>query len=249
MSAKDLTSLEGDDRLAAEFALGVLDVQAHAEAAQRFERDAAFRALARGWMERLAPMGEDIAPVAPPAPVKARLEARLFGAAKPEAAGGAVWIQSLMFWRGATAFASVAAVVLAGVLMAPADTPSAPANETRTAGYFAALRAGDATPVVLVRYDPEAQALFISGPVSGPEAAPTQPELWVIPPGEGAAPRSLGLIASLSGDLTERVAVDDALAVQIADGAVLAISLEPAGGSPTGAPTGPVIALGAVQSL
>lgn len=43
--------------------------------------------------------------------------------------------------------------------------------------------------------------------------------------------------------------VDEAAGAAIARGAVLAISLEPPGGSPTGAPTGPVIAAGEVRTL
>jgi anti-sigma-K factor RskA len=55
-------------------------------------------------------------------------------------------------------------------------------------------------------------------------------ELWVIAP--GAAPVSLGLLEDQP--LTVRYPVPPA-------GWTLAVSVEPAGGSPTGAPTGPVI--------
>jgi anti-sigma-K factor RskA len=55
-------------------------------------------------------------------------------------------------------------------------------------------------------------------------------ELWVIAP--GAAPVSLGLLEDRP--LTVRYPVPPA-------GWTLAVSVEPAGGSPTGAPTGPVI--------
>lgn len=63
-------------------------------------------------------------------------------------------------------------------------------------------------------------------------------ELWIIAP--DAAPVSLGLLA------------DAPLTVDYPDtptGWTLAVSLEPAGGSPTGAPTGPVLAAGTITDL
>lgn len=63
-------------------------------------------------------------------------------------------------------------------------------------------------------------------------------ELWLI--AGSAAPVSLGLI---EGDMLELQARD------LAPGMVLAISLEPAGGSPTGAPTGPVLVTGVIQDI
>ena len=60
-------------------------------------------------------------------------------------------------------------------------------------------------------------------------------ELWLIV--GDAAPVSLGLISGARGTFT----LPDAEA-----GLVLAVSLEPKGGSPTGAPTGPVIAAGSM---
>jgi anti-sigma-K factor RskA len=40
----------------------------------------------------------------------------------------------------------------------------------------------------------------------------------------------------------------DALAELMQEGATVAISVEPRGGSPTGSPTGPVVASGALRS-
>jgi anti-sigma-K factor RskA len=58
-------------------------------------------------------------------------------------------------------------------------------------------------------------------------------ELWVIPPGPGAAPMPAGLVAAAEG-----VALGEFQAGALRRGAVaLAVSAEPKGGSPTGAPT------------
>ena len=51
---------------------------------------------------------------------------------------------------------------------------------------------------------------------------------------------SLGTIAALDARLT----IAAAQAPRLRAGAKLAVSVEPAGGSPTGAPTGPVILVG-----
>jgi anti-sigma-K factor RskA len=70
-------------------------------------------------------------------------------------------------------------------------------------------------------------------------------ELWIIPAGQ-SRPRSLGLIQS--GEPI-RLDLPPDLAGAATAGATLAVSLEPPGGSPTGQPTGPVIASGKLTSL
>jgi anti-sigma-K factor RskA len=69
-------------------------------------------------------------------------------------------------------------------------------------------------------------------------------ELWLIPPGD--RPHSLGLIEP---GRPVRLTVPPALVARATTDAVLAVSVEPPGGSPTGQPTGPVIASGKLISL
>ena len=70
------------------------------------------------------------------------------------------------------------------------------------------------------------------------------PELWLIPPGD--KPHALGL---LRADRTVTITIPAALIARTTSNAVLAVSLEPPGGSPTGQPTGPVIATGKLTTL
>jgi anti-sigma-K factor RskA len=70
------------------------------------------------------------------------------------------------------------------------------------------------------------------------------PELWLIAPGD--RPRSLGL---LRADTTVSLPIPENLRALATRQATLAVSLEPPGGSKTGAPTGPVIATGRLTSL
>ena len=69
------------------------------------------------------------------------------------------------------------------------------------------------------------------------------PELWLIP--AGGKPHPLGL---LRADHTVIIIPHD-LVPHTTRNAVLAVSLEPQGGSPTGQPTGPVIATGKLTLL
>ena len=68
-------------------------------------------------------------------------------------------------------------------------------------------------------------------------------ELWSVPP--DGAPRSLGPISSSGATVIAR----ERLPASLLKGgtAALAVSLEPPGGSPTGAPTGPVLYAGKLQ--
>jgi anti-sigma-K factor RskA len=70
------------------------------------------------------------------------------------------------------------------------------------------------------------------------------PELWLIAPGD--KPRSLGLV---KGEQPVALAIPADLRRFVTDASTLAISLEPPGGSPTGSPTGPVIAQGKLTAL
>jgi anti-sigma-K factor RskA len=74
-------------------------------------------------------------------------------------------------------------------------------------------------------------------------AGPTQSyELWLLP-AERGAPISLAVLGALDAQVT----IPRRYAEGLRAGAKLAVSIEPAGGSPTGAPTGPVILVGDVR--
>jgi anti-sigma-K factor RskA len=68
-------------------------------------------------------------------------------------------------------------------------------------------------------------------------------EVWLVPP--GGTPRSLGLLPSAEGGTTIALNLPHEVAQALAT-SELAVSLEPSGGSTTGAPTGPVLFSGAV---
>ncbi len=217
-----LTPREEDMALAGEYVLGVLDLSARAAVAQRLKSDAGFAALVAGWEKDFAAMNDGFA-VLPAPDLMPQIEARLFGKAEPPARRG---LGSL--WRlvaGAVAAGVVAVAVL--VLLPPAVPP--------TPALTATLAAEGQPLVFAASWDGASGELVVRRTAGDAAAAGQVHELWVIAGDQ--PPVSLGLLES--AELRRPL---DALP----QGAVLAVSLEPTGGSPTGAPTGPVLVTGVV---
>ena len=96
---------------------------------------------------------------------------------------------------------------------------------------------------VVASWDPAARQLVLAVPGNMPPATHASHELWVIP--SDGKPRSLGVMPA---GRQMHMKLADALAKLLQEGATIAISVEPRGGSPTGKPTGPVVAAGSLQS-
>lgn len=244
---EEMNSGGGDDLLAAEFVLGVLDEDARLRARDRVRREAAFAALVEGWVERLSPLNISYEEVSAPSGILRAVEARLFGDPQTRNRGviAALW-DSILLWRGVGIGSAFAALILAVVYLgAPEPEPTLIAEVEQYAATLAPTEDGAS---VIALYQGAERRLRLSGLPVTPEAV-NDLELWVIV-GE-AAPVSLGLLPE--GDEIS-LFLDEARAglldAATRDGiAVLAISLEPQGGSPTGAPTGPVLSVGQMQRL
>jgi anti-sigma-K factor RskA len=226
----DHSGLPEDELLAAEFALGVLTQAERADAAQRQAREPQFAALVAAWEERLAPLAARIEEVTPAAQVWDAIAAQL---PAPRAARGGVW-QSLAFWRIFALASTLAAACLAVVIYLGAINQQGP--------LVAAIEAGGKRSFVATVDVKRATIAVV--PAAFSADATRVPELWLIPP--GGKPLAVGI---LRADQTVVIAIPPALMVQTASGATLAVSLEPPGGSPTGAPTGPVIGAGKLTRL
>ena len=215
---------EEDDAAAAEYVLGVQDAADRAGVERRIRSDAAFARRITDWEYRLGGLNGGFAEV--PAPdLLSAIEARLFGRADvPRRA----WLPRWLLGAGLAG-----ALALVALLILPPPAPPTP-----EAPVVATLAAEGQALVYAARYDAAAGELIVTR--TGGEAAEATKvhELWLI--AGGAAPLSLGLI--------DATGLRRALPA-LPPGAVLAISLEPAGGAPDGVPTGPVLVTGTVAAL
>ncbi|MFE0016434.1 anti-sigma factor domain-containing protein [Mesorhizobium sp. NPDC059054] len=237
MTASDPTGPErDDDALAAEYVLGVLSADERRATAQRAEQDPAFARLVDAWEGRLSPLAAGYAEVEAPAAVKAAIDRRLFANGTTQQDRGGVW-SSLAFWRGLTA-AALAALMLAIAIPYLGAPPSPPQAE-----LVASLAAEGSDVRYVAVYDGVRNEVRLSR-LAGQLASDKDFELWLI---EGTnAPVSVGVVpAGTTAQLTPSTLVQE----KLAQGAVLAISLEPKGGSPTGQPTGPVVAAGDLKDI
>jgi len=226
---------QADDALAAEYVLGVLDGAQREQVAQRVRQDKVFAILVERWEIRLSDLGDDFAPVAPSAQLKRALDARLFEIGT-QAESTSLWA-SLGFWRLLTGGA--VAALLAVVLWTGPQSEPIVQGET----LVASLSGADSDARFVALYDTAEHMVRINH-IAGKKPTARDYELWLIA-GE-RAPISLGLVMA---DGNSALSVDPALYDLLAAGTTLAVSLEPTGGSTTGAPSGPVIAVGAVTSI
>lgn len=209
------------DKLAAEYVLGTL----RGGARRRFEGwmygDAALRLLVKEWERRLLPMHEFVRVQAPSPQLWRNIEMRLH--LKPERS-------SWHFWRGfglGTASAAVAAILVVAISFQQLRGPSY--------DLVATLTDQQAQPALLVKADTSKRLLQVHIVGGAPVPVDRSLQLWAIP--KKGSPRSLGVLGT-----------DGRATFSLASGAVgddvvvLAISLEPRGGSPDpNGPTGPVL--------
>lgn len=233
---------ESDDMLAAEYVVGALSAEERRQASLRIERDPSFARLVEAWESRLSPLSAGYPEVEPPAAAKQAIDRALFatgsaGAAKRSVASGGIW-QSLVFWRGLSTIALALLVVAIAVPLF-----MAPGTQQGGTQFVASIAPKDSAVSYMAYYDPVTRDLALSH-VSGERGSDHDFELWAI---EGQAkPVSLGVIPA--GKVI-RVRISPAIGKLLANGGTLAISLEAPGGSPTGQPTGPVVALGGLNRI
>jgi len=237
---------EHPDMLAAEYVLGVLDASARAEAQARLAADPAFAEEVTYWEARLGPLAEDTAPVEPSPEMWARVEAATATVAPssytPRAANDDE--RRVRFWRawavGASglAAASLALAVFVGTRPAPAPVQAQPATP-----MVATLAADGGVTAVMIAYDPKSGALWVApaGPM-GPGSA--VPHLWLMEPDGGVR-----LVGAIDASKPAKHNLPKALAQEAARAKGLAVSMEPAGTTPTTGPNGPVVAAGDFSAL
>jgi len=207
------------DRLAAEYVLGTLRYRAR----RRFERwllSPQVGALVKAWEDRLAGLEPQLKPVTPPTAVWRGIENKL--------ELRKLHRRPAMRWVGIAA--SLLVFVALGVFF---TRPVGPPPLTQQSS----LQADPQTIYWRVEILGDNQELNLRVHVVHDLPPGKAHELWALPEG-GGAPVSLGLMPH-TGD-HHRV-LTAAQRAALGGSKQIAVSLEPEGGSPTGAPTGPVL--------
>ncbi len=213
-----------DDKIAraGEYAMGLMT----GSDVRRFEddlsRDPDLRAIYADWAEGLVGLDGDGTP--PPASVKTQIDKRLFlGASRTQPRFA--WLTAKPMMRGL----QVAMIVAASVGV----------YNYMTGPFYDVQAVAQADTIDFdVRLDVDQRVVLIS---SLSETLPDgrDHELWIIP--DGGTPVSLGVM-----EPRRRVTVPGDFSF---DGALIAVTIEAEGGSPTGAPTTAPIAAVAFTSL
>lgn len=228
----DVTKGEGMQERAAEYALGLLDP----DDARAFEAmmvtDPAARDAYVYWAETFAALTDDIAPVAPPPDLERTIKTSLFGVPPRRS------LRDRFGWLSGLVVGGVAVAVAAFVFIQPMVGPQAFEPE-----WHADLVTEDGRLFVQVGFDVDT-GRWLTFRDAGDPGAGRALELWLID-GDNP-PISLGTLPQTR----DRVfATYDVALSALMDGGLMAISDEPLGGSPTGAPTGEILAVAPITQL
>ncbi|HEX8382359.1 MAG TPA: anti-sigma factor [Sphingomonas sp.] len=239
--------MTAEDRgiLAGELALGLLDGEERGEALRLMLADRDFARAVEAWRDHFAALFAECAPVAPDAALETRIVAALPGSGV--SADGTtvpgIGSRAVRLWRTVAGAAMLAAAALLAVILLRPERVSAPrptAPLATPAPLVAMLTPTDDAKPLAALVDRATGVVTLAGTIDLP--AGRVAELWTI--GADGVPRSLGVLANGAA----RLPVAPTRRGRLTPSVVLAVSIEPPGGSPTGAPTGPVIATGPMSA-
>ncbi|QDY70551.1 anti-sigma factor [Qingshengfaniella alkalisoli] len=219
----DQQDISEDEALVAEYVLRLLDADAERALEARLQSEPDLRARVQFWEGEFANLAVDLPDETPSSSVRSGLLAELNGKVTAPRFG---WVRGWLALPGLVAVVIAAFFAFSPILRAPAFDPA----------FHATLISDDGSVHIEAGYAPNG-SLFKVIPEQGKPLPGRDFELWVI--GENAtAPVSLGVISS-DGEITFEISPEIAALIE---GGTLAVSDEPEGGSPTGAPTGTILA-------
>jgi anti-sigma-K factor RskA len=226
------------DTLAGEYVLGTLDASERASVAARRQREPALDEAIAAWEARLAPLMDEIAPVAPPDHLLDSIMSRIDGVAGSNEI--ALLRRRLRNWRIAAVGASAIAASLMLLVTTRTLAPSRPGEN-----FVAMLQHDAASPAFIVSVDVAARTLTIRPVAATPQTGRSY-ELWLVN-ARLRAPRSLGVVQNAA--FTVASSRLTGLPGNIVRNSTLAVTLEPLGGSPSGLPTGPILYSGTLVQV
>ncbi len=217
--------LELIERLAADYVLGTLRGPARQRFTRWMEADSRAAAATRQWEDRLVHIADNVRSVTPSAQVWREIERRIAESSrKPVKSRYSTW----------RPLALAASVLLAVALLWVVNTREDSAN-----WQLAAQLRDDKMqqPLWKIEYDATDRRLRVQAEAPYVLPSGTVHQLWALP-ANGAPPVSLGLLPQTG---SQALLLDPSQTAALLASGQLAVSREPAGGSPTGAPTGPVV--------
>lgn len=240
---------EETDRLAAEYVLGLVEGEDRARAETLSLSDPAFQAAVAAWRERFAVLDETVAAVPVPDALWSRIDASLGSTDRaaavpttpvvipdPSAAFRALW-RSLGFWR-ATGLASAVTAALLAIGLGVLATRTA---QTPVLVAVLLTEGGGARPAAVVNAFADGRAELV--PLERiPVPSGRVLEIWTLWD-RAVGPRSIGLL-----DQARSVHLNLENLPKPGPNQLFEITLEPAGGSPTGRPTGPILMKGTTST-
>jgi len=222
--------------LAGEYALGTMQGAAKKRFERSLVRDSDLQRELWAWENHLFGLSEVLPRVQPPERVWNTIEKRIGASPSP---AKRLW-DRLDFWRPFAILSTALAFCLLLFLGYQQWNGGAPVP--RMVAY---LNDPTAQPAWLMTLDLKSKS-FSAQALHPPPIGPDQAlELWMLP-GQDQRPISLGLLPTTGSKV---VALTDEKYRALISASGLAVSLEPKGGSPTGAPTGPVLYQGSLQTL
>ena len=213
------------DMMAAELALGLLEGEERAAALRRVLAEPAFAREVEEWRHRLGGLFDDYAEVPAPPAVAERL-------ATPDARAATAQPIRMPRWPIIASLTAMAAALLLVFLPKPGAPPVEPHRM-----MVASLMMSDKSAAVPAVIDMNTGEMRVASTGMAPAGKTAQ--LWMI--GGDGVPKSMGMLDS-KGSSKMMLAADKR--AKLSEGMTLAVSIEPLGGSPTGLPTGPVVASG-----
>lgn len=232
---------EDHDLLAAEHALGVLEGPDLQRARELVLSSPEFARSVRDWELTLSPIADEATEQAPQSTLWERIEKSLED--KTDEPVVLALRRRIQLWRGVSFAAMATAAALALFVALQQTAQQQPGADDGRGLLLASLSSADTNTSLSAAYDPDGRSLLVSPGVLKSDAE-HQHELWIIP--QGGAPVAVGL---LHPGQPQRLAVRSEIVPHFRARSTLAVSVEPMGGSPTGQPTGPVIAAGQLSSI
>lgn len=159
------------EQLAREYVLGTMSAAVRRRFQRLLHADAGLQAHVREWEQRLQPLADGVPALPPPHRVWRALAERL-GHSAPRRTRKIGWLNSLALWRGLSALASTAVLVMAVILL---RTP-----EVRPADYLAVMAADESVASIVASARKAPWELTLELVKTPPLASDKTLHLWAV---------------------------------------------------------------------